>query len=207
MPIPPLDNYDDIENVLLTAKKWDMHGPPSIIHRMVMPQSLLHDPVRLYALACKTGWHEAAVIAAKYTLDVDLQHEDVVPLLRTMCSTDVLKLMDLRTRRRDALLEFLLTYTIPGCLAHLPHSGDVKGTDAELGIQWQWKAFMFTVFIAMDRHPSGKTLFGPNSVLRDDLEDLRSTRCPECEDKPAFDVDELVKEIKWQLSELPITIS
>ncbi|KIJ50933.1 hypothetical protein M422DRAFT_65559 [Sphaerobolus stellatus SS14] len=206
MPIPPLDNFQDLEKVLLTVKKWEMPGPPSIIHRMVMPQALFDDPVRLYALACNVGWREAAVIAARHTLDVDLQHEAIAPLLRSMETTDVLKLMDLRTRRRDALLDFLLSYSLPGCLSHLPHS-KAKCPDTEFSIQWQWKAFMFTVFIAMDRHPSGKTLFGSHSVLTSDLEDMRNTRCPQCEDQPAFDVDELERELRRQVALLPMTIS
>ena len=206
MEIPALNDFDDIEKVLLTAKKWDMAGPPSIIHRMITPQALLDDPLRLYALACRVGWSEAAAIAATHTLDVDLQHEDVQPILHSIDSQDLLKLLNLRTRRRDALLEFLLSYTVPGCLSHLPPSADQRPTDHELSVQWQWKAFMFTAFIAMDRHPSGKTLLGPQSILQSDLEDMRSTRCPHFDGALAFDIEGLEKELETKIGELPRTI-
>ncbi|KAF8583881.1 hypothetical protein K439DRAFT_1633968 [Ramaria rubella] len=206
MEIPPLDNFDDIEKVLLTANKWEMPGPPSIIHRMITPQALLDNPVRLYALACKVGWSEAAALAAAHTLDVDLQHEDIQPLLYTMESRDVLRLFELRTRRRDALLEFLLSFTVPGCLSHLPHSKGTAPTEHELSVQWQWKAFMFTVYIAMDRHPSAKTLLGPDSVLESDLEDMRVVKCPHFEGAAAFDVEVLEEALHTKIAELPRTI-
>ncbi|KAF8498811.1 hypothetical protein JB92DRAFT_3125243 [Gautieria morchelliformis] len=202
MEIPALSTFDDIEKVLLTAKKWDMPGPPSIIHRMITPQALLDDPVRLYALACRVGWSDAAAVAAKHTLDVDLQHEDVQPILHSIDSRDLLKLLNMRTRRRDALLDFLLSFTVPGCLSHLPQSARQNPTEHELSVQWQWKAFMFTAFIAMDRHPSGQTLLGPQSVLQSDLEDMRSIKCPHFEGTPAFDVDGLEKELRTKLTEL-----
>ena len=203
MEIPALNNFDDIEKVLLTAKKWGMPGPPSIIHRMITPQTLLDDPVRLYALACRVGWSEATVIAANHTLDVDLQHEDVQPILHSIDSQDLLKLLNLRTRRRDALLEFLLSFTVPGCLSHLPQLEGQRPTEHELSVQWQWKAFMFTAFIAMDRHPSGKTLLGPQSVLQSDLEDMRSVRCPHFDGEPAFDIDGLERELETTIGALP----
>ncbi|KAF8523739.1 hypothetical protein BU17DRAFT_63673 [Hysterangium stoloniferum] len=207
MEIPPLDNFSDLEKVLLAAKKWEMPGPPSIIHRMVIPPVLLDDPVRFYALACRTGWNDAIAVAAAHTLDVDLQHEETLPILRKMESNDVLKLIDLRTRRRDAILDFFLAYPISGCLSHLPHLDRPSASDHELSIQWQWKALIFTAFIAMDRHPSGKTLLGPNSVLQADLDDMRNTRCPELDTgTAAFDVDALEKALQKQVSELPITI-
>lgn len=203
MEIPALDNFDDIEKVLLTAKKWDMPGPPSVIHHMITPQALLDDPVRLYALACQVGWSDAAAVAAKHTLDVDLQHQDVQPILHSIKSQDLLNLLNLRTRRRDALLEFLLSFTVPGCLSHLPQSGVQRSTEHELSVQWQWKAFMFTAFIAMDRHPSGKTLLGPQSVLQSDLEDMRSIKCPHFEGESAFDIDGLEKALETKIGELP----
>ncbi|GJJ06054.1 hypothetical protein Clacol_000242 [Clathrus columnatus] len=206
MELPSLDNFADLEKVLLTAKKWDMPGPPSIIRRMTLSPSLLDDPVRLYALACKVGWGEAAATAATLTLDVDLEHEEVLPILKGMQSKDVLKLLNLRTRRRDELLNFLISYDIKGCLNHLSHSNKQTASDHELSIQWQWKAFIFTAFIAIDRHPSGKTLLGPNSVLQCDLDDMRNTKCPSCPDECSFDVDGLLKALERKIAELPRTI-
>lgn len=206
MEMPPLDNFEDLEKVLLTAKKWDMPGPPSIVRRMTLPQTLLDKPVRLYALACKVNWGEAAATAATLTLDVDLQHAEVLPILKSMQTKDVLKLTDLRIRRRDELLNFLLSYDIKGCLNHLSHADRQIASDHELSIQWQWKAFIFTVFIAMDRHPSGKTLLGPNSVLQCDLDDMRNTRCSSNPDECSFDVDGLLKALGQKIAELPRTI-
>lgn len=41
-------------------------------------QTLLDDSVRLYALVSKVDWREAAVTAATLTLDVSLQHVDIL---------------------------------------------------------------------------------------------------------------------------------
>ena len=65
---------------------------------------------------------------------------------------------------------------------------------------------MFTAFIAMDRHPSGKTLLGPQSILQSDLEDMRSTRCPHFDGALAFDIEGLEKELETKIGELPRTI-
>jgi hypothetical protein len=206
MELPALDSFEEVEKVLVTSDKWDMPGPFSILRRITVPQALFDDPLRLYILACRFGWIEAAKAASTYTLDLDLKREDLQPLLHRMESRDLLKLQELRTRRRDALLEFLQAYRVRTC----SHDLNSMSSRAYGGINLQefpvrWEALKLKAFLAMERRPSGNSLFGSQSVIQSDIQAL-CVNCRDCKNTPAYDARGLTEAIQKELAQLPQSI-
>ena len=66
MPRPIIDNLDDLESLLLTAKKYEMQ-PIIDIHKNGLENRafIREDPLRLYAIACTHGLEDQAKYVAK----------------------------------------------------------------------------------------------------------------------------------------------
>ena len=66
MPNPTIDNLDDLESLLLTAKKYEMQFVLDSYKQRFEDQAFIRsDPLRLYAIAYASGFEEQAKYVAK----------------------------------------------------------------------------------------------------------------------------------------------
>ncbi|KAF8583898.1 hypothetical protein K439DRAFT_1189047 [Ramaria rubella] len=165
LPFPPLDTFDLLEKVLVTADKWDMPGPLSVIRRISIPPALSSDPLRLYIIACRLGWIEAAKLASTLTLDLDLRREEFREKLCTMESKDLLELQDLRIKRRDMFhlkvssIESLSNTKPQYCISCR------RVTNPHLNQTAIMEALGYQCFKEMDTRPSGQSLIGSSPTV------------------------------------------
>ena len=74
MPNPTIDNLDDLESLLLTAKKYEMQFVIDSYKPCFERQAFIRDdPLRLYAIACAGGFEEQAKYVARHA-----KHQTVV---------------------------------------------------------------------------------------------------------------------------------
>lgn len=101
MEMPEWGSYDEVENVLEAAHKYDMPGPVTTIRYILTSPRFLSEPVRLYAIATRYNWHDEAILAAEESLKFTIHDTKYAPLLERVPSRPLLKLLDLHRNRRD----------------------------------------------------------------------------------------------------------
>jgi hypothetical protein len=102
-PIPHLDSFEYVEELLHASEKYDMPSVISIIRLAIMSPPLLDArPIRVYGIACAWGWTAEAKLASTKTIGCDLFAPSVVKDLGMVDSPHLTALMLLHRRRRDA---------------------------------------------------------------------------------------------------------
>jgi len=67
MPHPPVNNLDDLESLLLTAKKYEMEFVINLHQQSFRNRNFIQeDPLRLYAIACAGGFEDQAKYVARH---------------------------------------------------------------------------------------------------------------------------------------------
>ena len=153
LPIPRFDSYDVIEPVLYAAEKYDMPGPPSIVHALATTPALLADPVRLYVLASRNGWDDVAQVAAAKTLSINIHDREYAPILAKLRAIPLLSLLALHRTRRDTLQKRMsqAPFVNDGNESSCAHCG----TTVEYHT---WRELKHRIVMEMDVRPLGDTI-------------------------------------------------
>lgn len=101
LPFVDITSLDLLEGVIYAAEKYDMSGPMSILRLCLLSPALPDDPFRLYAIARKHGWHEAAKTLSARTLSLHIWDPKYVPALKTASSEALIDLFVLHRSRKD----------------------------------------------------------------------------------------------------------
>jgi len=67
---PKLESFDEVEDMLAVAKKYDMPGPFTTIRATLTSPIFLEQPLRLYVIAARYGWDDEAKLASKHSLSL-----------------------------------------------------------------------------------------------------------------------------------------
>ena len=101
-PIPHLDSFEFVEELLHAGEKYDMPSVISIVRlAIISPPFLEAHPIRTYGIACSWGWVAEARLASTKTIGWDLLSPSSVKDLSTVDPPYLTALMLLHRRRRD----------------------------------------------------------------------------------------------------------
>jgi hypothetical protein len=98
----PLD-FDTAEAILALSERWAAPGAAARVRDAITGPAFLAEPLRLYVVTVRAGWTDEAHIAARGTLVLSLYDEVHNELLRRLPARDLMALLGLHRRRRDAL--------------------------------------------------------------------------------------------------------
>lgn len=101
LPFIDITSLDLLECVIYAAEKYDMSGPMSILRLCLLSPALPDDPFRLYAIARKHGWQEAAKTLSTRTLSLHIWDPKYIPALKTASSEALIDLFVLHRGRKD----------------------------------------------------------------------------------------------------------
>ncbi|TDL25985.1 hypothetical protein BD410DRAFT_560067 [Rickenella mellea] len=153
-----------IEDILNAAEKYEMPGPAAYFRALMRPRvtgkpsPLLQTPLRLYRISCRHRWIEEAKAAATLTLALDFEEPQHRPALHMLESRDLLRLLDLRRKRKNVLKKYLEDsrkfpfgkdadiFACQHCQAGLP------------ALNLVWKDVKAEILEEMERRPLGDTL-------------------------------------------------
>jgi len=144
-------SYDEAENVLAAAQKYDMTGPLVTIRSAMTSPFFLEEPLRLYAVAARYGWEEEAKLASKYTLTLSLHDDEHAAILKRIPTDYVLRLFRLHRARRDQFKKHITRDN--GCF------GIQNCTNCHMSVQHSTLGHLTNSIIwEMDRRPAGDEL-------------------------------------------------
>jgi len=200
LPIPKLDTYEAIEPILDAAEKYDMPGPLSVIRALVMTPALLGDPLRLYAIACRYGWHEEARAASQCTLVLDLHAPQHRPMLQKLRTDALLNLLELHHGRREALR----------CRLNDPpfvnDQGDATCSHCGNPVDYHtWRELKYAIILEMDVRPLGDTICGSGLLDWPAARACWAAKCMTC-DRVLYDKKETLRVIRECIDQLPATV-
>jgi len=144
-------SYDEVENVLAAAQKYDMRGPILTIRSAITSPFFLEQPLRLYAIAAHYGWEEEAKLASKYSLRLSLHDNEHATILDRIPTTFILRLLRLHRLRRDEFKKHVTRDN--GCfgIQNCPYCHERVQNSA-------LEHLMNLMIWEMDRHPAGNEL-------------------------------------------------
>ncbi|KAF8610420.1 hypothetical protein BDV93DRAFT_503205 [Ceratobasidium sp. AG-I] len=110
MAHPLLTTLNDIQAVLIAADKYDVGFiTEDLRSKLIGPTILSASPIRAYAVACRLGFKEEALQAAKRTFSFDFAEKDLEGDREVGLSThDAFALFRFQRRRVDAVINVLL---------------------------------------------------------------------------------------------------
>ena len=109
VPRPSIDSLDHLTPVLETASKYDFTAVVSHLSTLlVAPRFVEADPVRVYAIACRFDLEDAARIAARHTLSVNVLDAPLTEDLKCISAYQYHQLLTLHRKRAAAAQELLL---------------------------------------------------------------------------------------------------
>lgn len=109
LPLSEITSHDFLESVLFAAEKYDMPGPMSLIKmHLLAPSKSLHDPIRLYALACRYDWKEESKALSTRTLSLNIYDPSLRSSIQILSTNALLDLFMLHRSRRDEYVSSLL---------------------------------------------------------------------------------------------------
>ncbi|KAJ3519946.1 hypothetical protein NM688_g9228 [Phlebia brevispora] len=185
--LPKLDSLSYIIDLLHAAEKYEMQGVISVMRLAIVSPTLLEKyPIRIYGIACQYGWQDEAKVASSRTIGLNLLSREVLPELALMKGSDLMRLMDLHRRRRDALKCGL-------------DSGVLDANQLPGLHRYAW-------LNAIETSPQEFT--GNLDVLySQELRDLLAATCgtPTCQRK-LYDTDTTLQNIRTILADLPRTV-
>ncbi|KAF7975064.1 hypothetical protein HWV62_16132 [Athelia sp. TMB] len=191
LPVVLPTTYDMVDALLYAAEKYDMPGPVSIIRMSVMTPSLLNQPLRLYAVACRYGWEEEAKFASGETLVLNLYSEECRPSLQSLSTTALLDLLTLHRDRREVLRKRLDEPPFVG-------GGNAVCVACGWSICYQtWRELKYKIILEMDVRPLGDTVLNTGLAEWHEAKRCWSAKCPNVDcDRVLYDKNETLRVIK-----------
>ncbi|KAI0050844.1 hypothetical protein FA95DRAFT_1468496, partial [Auriscalpium vulgare] len=109
IPTPYPVSFDVVDRVIAAAQKYEMTAVSSFARSLLRNQcrsDLAYDhPFRAYVSACKYGFAEEALEAARHSLERRMDFEEYRPYLSTLASGSTLHMLSVyRGRCRDAAI-------------------------------------------------------------------------------------------------------
>ncbi|KAI0356238.1 hypothetical protein OH77DRAFT_1478330 [Trametes cingulata] len=200
LPIPRLDSYDIIEPILHAAEKYDMPGPMSIVRALVTAPPLLSDPLRLYAIACRYGWQDEAMMASRYTLTLNLHAPEHRPTLQKLGTDALLNLFQLHHTRRETLRRRLDDPPF------VNDSGDTSCSNCGSLVDYHtWRELKYVIIMEMDGRPLGDTVCNPGLLEWPAARACWNAKCINC-DRVLYDKTLTMRVIRECIEQLPTTI-
>lgn len=198
--IPKLDSYDIIEPILHAAEKYDMPGPMSIVRALLSTPPLLSDPLRLYAITCRYGWHEEAMMASRETLTLNLHSPEHRPTLQKLGTDALLNLFALHHTRRETLRRRLDDPPF------VNDTGDTSCSNCGSIVDYHtWRELKYVIIMEMDARPLGDTVCSPGLLEWPTARACWSAKCLNC-DRVLYDKTLTMRVIRECIEQLPTTI-
>jgi hypothetical protein len=201
MEMPQWGSYDEIENVLEAAHKYDVPGPVATIRYILASPRFLSEPVRLYAIATRYDWHDEAILAAEESLKLSIHDTKYAPFLEQIPSRPLLKLLDLHRNRRDGF-----RYLINDPERFTTGNAELTHCDCGLPVDnSSWLILKSALILEMDKRPLGDTLLG--TILEEWPESTAcwEAQCKACS-KSLYAREITLRGIKDCLDSLPSSI-
>ncbi|KZV65136.1 hypothetical protein PENSPDRAFT_656020 [Peniophora sp. CONT] len=158
LPVPQLTTWDEVDPILAAAEKYDCPGVHSIIRILSHTATFMDQPLRLYAAACRYGWHEEAMLAAEMSLVLDLNdpmyHGDLIKL-RTPA------LLALQGLHRARLVAFREALNQPPFLTAAQMADTVSQRCSRCSEQFEygaWRDLKYAMERELERRPMGDTV-------------------------------------------------
>lgn len=182
--LPKIRSFEFAWAVTNAADKYEMPRALAAVRAIVMNSEYLRaQPLELYALASRWKWTEEARVASTATLSAALLRIQNFEVLRSLDADSLCKLLELHTKRKDAILRFFdlkhresknfIVYQWEcGC------STDLDGTKTEAFMR-QWEAMRCHVIASLDASPLGEELRESTFWSRKDFK-LWSFACHNC---------------------------
>ncbi|KAI0329183.1 hypothetical protein GY45DRAFT_1435582 [Cubamyces sp. BRFM 1775] len=200
LPVPKLDSYDVIEPILHAAEKYDMPGPMSIVRALVMTPPLLAEPLRLYAIACRYGWQDEAMLASRYTLTLNLHAPEYRSTLQKLGTDALLNLFQLHRARREALRKRLDDPPF------VNDNGDTSCSNCGSLVDYHtWRELKYVIIMEMDARPLGDTIVNPGLLEWPAARACWSAKCINC-DRVLYDKTLTMRVIRECIEQLPTAI-
>ncbi|KAJ7358570.1 hypothetical protein DFH08DRAFT_770375 [Mycena albidolilacea] len=200
----PLD-FDTAEAILALSERWAAPGAAARVRDAITGPAFLAEPLRLYVVAVRAGWTDEAHIAARGTLVLSLYDEVHHELLRRLPARDLMALLGLHRRRRDALDRMLRSESTEGVSA-----AAVSGCCGACGLSADnhlWKEYRARIFAEMDIRALGDTVIGSGT---DEWREALACWNAKCAGagcgKTIYDRDTILPEIKACMDRLPDTV-
>jgi hypothetical protein len=99
LEFPKLQSFGELEDVLAAADKYDMPGPRVFIRSIITTPPFLEEPLRLYAIAARYDWEEAAKFASKHTLALSIYDNEHAAIIDRMPAAYLMRLLRLHRER------------------------------------------------------------------------------------------------------------
>ncbi|KAJ7509489.1 hypothetical protein B0H11DRAFT_1702470 [Mycena galericulata] len=204
-PPAPLRDFAAAEDALALAERWDAPGAIARVRDALTGPDFLAEPLRLYAVAVRFGWAEEARVASRGTLALSLYDAAHREALGRLPARDLLALLGLHRRRRNALEEMLSGETAEGVIPVT-----VSGRCAACGLHtdnYAWRELRARIFVEMDGRPLGDTVTG--FAVDEWREAVACWNC-KCEGagcgKAIYDRESILRQIKACIEKLPDTV-
>ena len=182
--LPKVSSLSFAWAVTNAADKYDMPRALAGVRASIMSADVANiSPLGLYALASRWKWTEEARLASTATLSSSLSRRENLPILRTLDSESICKLLELHMARKEAILKFF-------DLEHRDHkyfivyqwecgcSTEEDGTKTEAFIK-QWDSMRSFVIVSLEACPLGQELRDPAFWSKKDIK-LWSFTCHNC---------------------------
>ncbi|KAJ7181257.1 hypothetical protein C8R46DRAFT_599479 [Mycena filopes] len=210
--LPPPDpedaalDFPTAESLLALADRWSAPALAAHVRAALTTPPFLAEPLRMYALAARAGWREEARLASSRTLPLRLYEDDAHDaLLRRVPTPDLLALLALHRRRRDALDRMLSGEDAEGV-----KPAAVSGCCAACGLQadnYVWREYRARIFMEMDTHPLGDTVLGPAVDEWREALACWGAKCAGADcGKALYERETILPQIKACIDKLPKTV-
>ncbi|KAI0704878.1 hypothetical protein BC835DRAFT_1315554 [Cytidiella melzeri] len=199
-PMPLLDSFEYVEDLLHAAEKYDMPSVISIIRLAIMSPPLLDaHPVRVYGIACTWGWTAEAKLASTKTIGCDLLSPSVARDLGTVDSRHLTALMLLHRRRRDIFRAGLNSPVL--FYANAPEGRCMSCRREAVHVQWTRVKNVWSN--AIEQSPAA---VASKAILQHpDVHQLLEETCPSCV-KKLYDPVGTVAKLNELLDQLPTEV-
>ena len=198
--VPRLNSYDAIEPILHAAEKYDMAGPMSVIRAILATPPLLSDPLRLYAVACRYGWEDEALMASRETLTLNLHAPEHRPTLQKLGTDALLALFALHRTRRETLRRRLDDPPF------VNDSGETSCSNCGSVVDYHtWRELKYVIIMEMDARPLGDTVCNPGLLEWPAARACWNAKCLNC-DRVLYDKTLTMRVIRECIEQLPTTI-
>ncbi|KAI0094683.1 hypothetical protein BDY19DRAFT_36348 [Irpex rosettiformis] len=199
-PIPHLDSFEYVEELLYAAEKYDMPSVISIIRLAIMSPLLLDaHPIRVYGIASAWGWTAEAKLASTKTIGWDLLSSSAIKDLNTVDSRHLTALLLLHRRRRDMFRAGLdspvLFYANAPC-------GRCPNCQKEL-VHVQWTHMKHVWSNAIEQSPAA--VVSKSILQHQDVHQLLGTTCQDCA-KKLYDPEGTVAKLNELMDRLPTVV-
>lgn len=150
-----LESFDELEDLLAAADKYDMPGPRAFIHTIITTPLFLQEPLRLYAIAARYGWEEEAKLASKHTLALSIYNDEYAAILERIPVSYLMRLLRLHRERVAKFKEYITR--AGGCF------GIQECPRCYQKAIWNSVGYLVNLMVSeMDQRPGGRELLAGN---------------------------------------------